>query len=120
MIANGETMLEKHKALGDASPLNSLDMVKYEKNLTSGRANRQKAKSLHNDGERLNQQAALNLGVDKTQNINTPGTVYSTRASARDILLGIYKGQEKQLAEWGFGVVISDVAKRNKKKNTPE
>jgi len=37
-----------------------------------------------------------------------------TLASARAILLGIYKDKEKILTEWGFNVVISEVIKDNK------
>jgi len=36
------------------------------------------------------------------------------RINARDILLGLNKSQEKKLSEWGFSVIISDVAKNNK------
>jgi len=120
MIASGETMLAKHKELGAASPLNPLDMASYEKNLLDGKADRQEAKRLHDEAEKLNQQASLKLGMDKSQNITSPGTVYSIRARARDILLGINKGQEKKLSEWGFGVVIRDVVKGNKNNNPPK
>jgi len=114
LTALGDSVIAKSKELGVASPLNNLDMETFEKNLTEGKAKRAEAKRLHDQAEALNQQANLNLGIDNAQNVNTSGTVYSTLASARDILLGIYKGQEKRLTEWGFSVVISEVTKNNK------
>ena len=112
-----DDVLSKHLDLGDASPLKGLDMIIFQKNLNDGTSKRTEAKRLHDHAELLNQQAGLCLGIDKAQNVKTPGTVYSTLTSVRDILLGIYKGQERQLSEWGFEVVISDVA-RNKPDST--
>jgi hypothetical protein len=117
LIHIGESVLQKHIALGASSPLHALDMAVFEKNLADGKAKRAEAKRLHDEAEKLNQQAGLNLGTDKTQNVATPGTVYSTLARARDILLGIHKGQEKNLNEWGFSVTISDVVMNGKAAN---
>jgi len=109
-----EKVNKKHKELGTASPLKLLDMEKFDANLTDGIGKREQAKKLHDEAESLNQQAGLSLGIDKSQNVKTPGTVYSTLASVRDVLLGIYKGQEKKLSEWGFDVVISDITPNSK------
>ena len=116
LITTGEDMLKKHVELGEKSPLNGLDMVLYERNLNDARARRAEAKKLHDQAELLNQQAGLSLGTDPSQNTKTPGTVYSTISSARGILLGMYKGQEKKLSEWGFDVVISEVPQSTKAK----
>ena len=116
LITTGEGLLKKHIELGEKSPLNGLDMVLYEKNLNDAKARRAEAKKLHDQAELLNQQAGLNLGTDTTQNSKTTGTVYSTITSARGILLGLYKGQEKKLSEWGFDVVISEVSQSSKAK----
>lgn len=113
-----DKVLAKSKELGTASPLSNLDMATFEKNLTDGKAKRTEAKKLHDQAETLNQQANLNLGIDKSQNVNSTGSVYSTLASARDILLGIYKGQEKKLTEWGFNVVISEVSNNGRLNKT--
>ena len=116
LITTGEDLLKKHVELGEKSPLNGLDMELYERNLNDAKARRAEAKNLHDQAELLNQQAGLNLGTDSTQNSKTTGTVYSTITSARGILLGLYKGQEKKLSEWGFDVVISDVSQSSKAK----
>ena len=116
LISTGKEVLKKHAELGDKSPLNGLDMETFERNLNSAIDKRTQAKKLHDQAELLNQQAGLSLGTDSTQNTKTAGTVYSTITSARDILLGLYKGQEKKLSEWGFEVVITDVPQSVKSK----
>jgi hypothetical protein len=105
----GEDVLKKHTELGEKSPLNGLDMETFAANLKDGISKRAQAKSLHEQAELLNQQAGLSIGIDKSQNTKTVGTVYSTLTSARNILLGINVGQERKLTEWGFDVVISNV-----------
>jgi hypothetical protein len=107
----GDAVLAKHLELGAASPLSGLDMATFATKLSDGKDKRAEAKKLHDQAESLNQQAGLSLGLDKTQNAKTPGTIYSTLTSVRDILLGLNRGQEKKLSEWGFDVVISDVTK---------
>jgi len=107
----GNVVFAKHTALGAASPLNGLDMVTFGTKLSESVDKRAEAKKLHDQAEALNQQAGLSLGVDKSQNTKTPGTVYATLTSARDILLGLNRGQERKLSEWGFNVVINDVTK---------
>ena len=116
LITTSEDVLKKHVELGEKSPLNGLDMVTFAKNLNDAKARRTEAKKLHDQAELLNQQAGLSLGMDSTQNSKTTGTVYSTISSVRGILLGMYKGQEKKLSEWGFDVVISDVPQSKKTK----
>jgi len=116
LIATSEDVLKKHVELGEKSPLKGLDMVTFEKNLNDAKSRRAEAKKLHDQAELLNQQAGLSLGTDPSQNTKTPGTVYSTISSVRGILLGMYKGQEKKLSEWGFDVVISEVPQSSKAK----
>ena len=116
LITTSEDVLKKHVELGEKSPLNGLDMETFAKNLNDAKARRAEVKKLHDQAELLNQQAGLSLGTDSTQNSKTTGTVYSTISSVRGILLGMYKGQEKKLSEWGFDVVISDVPQSTKTK----
>ena len=112
----GDDVLKKHIELGEKSPLNGLDMETFAVKLNDGKTKRAQAKSLHEQAELLNQQAGLSIGIDKSQNTKTTGTVYSTLTSARDILLGLNRGQERKLTEWGFDVVISNVT-NNKPEN---
>ena len=112
----GEDVLKKHTELGENSPLNGLDLETFAAKLNDGISKRAQAQNLHEQAELLNQQAGLSMGVDKSQNTKTTGTVYSTLTSARDILLGLNRGQERKLTEWGFDVVISN-ATNNKTEN---
>jgi len=107
----GGSVLKKHLELAANSPLIGLDMETFADKLNDGIAKRAEAKKLHEQAELLNQQAGISLGLDRSQNAKSQGTVYSTLTSARDILLGLNRGQERKLAEWGFDVVISDVTK---------
>jgi len=116
LITLGDDIWKKHIELGEKSPLNGLNMETFVDNLNVAKAKRADAKRLHDQAELLNQQAGLSLGTDSTQNSKTTGTVYSTISSVRGILLGLYKGQEKKLSEWGFDVVISDVPQSTKAK----
>lgn len=106
----GEDLLKKHLELGTASPLSILDMETFAEKLRYGIRRREGAKILREYAEVLNQRACLSIGIDKSQNAKTPGTVFSTLTSARDILLGLNGSQEQKLAEWGFDVVISDAS----------
>ena len=115
LVTLAENVLKMHQSLGTASPLSGVDMVTFEKSLTGGKDKRAEAKRLHNAAEKLNQEAGVCLGIDKSQNTKTIGTVYSTLTSVRDVLLAINRGQEKKLTEWGFDVLISDVVRNGKK-----
>jgi len=103
----GEDLLKKHLELGEASPLSELDMETFAEKLKYGITRREGAKILREHAEILNQRACLSIGIDKSQNARTPGTVYSTLMRARDILMGMNRSQEQNLSEWGFDVVVS-------------
>jgi hypothetical protein len=110
MTSLAENVRKKHLELGTASPLNGLSVDGFSKLLDGAIADRNDAKSLHNQAEVKNQSANLKLGIDKSQNSKTPNTIYSFLISAKDILLGLNNGNEKKLSEWGFNVSISTSA----------
>lgn len=101
LVAN---VLKKHDADGSASLLSAFDMAALKtlnddaaKKLSdAGAANRNK--------EKATQARNLALGTGKGRNTKTPGTVAYIVRSVRDILLGIYRGKEQQLGDWGFTV----------------
>jgi hypothetical protein len=117
MINLANDVLEKHKELGENSPLKVLPWDKIQTKLLSAKEKRAEAQALHSRAEALNQEAELALGIADSQNSRTDGTIYNTLTRARDILLGIYKGQEETLSEWGFDVVSATV-KNSKRKKT--
>ena len=85
----GGSVLKKHLELAANSPLIGLDMETFADKLNDGIAKRAEAKKLHEQAELLNQQAGISLGLDRSQNAKSQGTVYSTLTSARDILMGL-------------------------------
>ncbi len=62
---------------------------------------------LRRDAETATQSRNLLLGIARTQNSKTPNTLRYYLSSIRDILLGLYRGQEQRLGDWGFEVNAS-------------
>lgn len=116
MITLADDVEAHHIELAGDSPLKGLNMDSLTANVKIAREYRDKAKKLHQEAESYNQKAALALGIDPTQNSNTPGTVYNLLASIRDTLLGLYRGQEEQLGLWGYKIVRGTVSHSKKSK----
>jgi hypothetical protein len=95
----------KHTELGEGSPVKSLNMSTFGANVTKAKGFRDDAAKLHKQAETLNEQSRVVLGISENQNSQIEGTVYNLITRVRDILLGIYRGQEEKLNEWGFNIV---------------
>lgn len=65
---------------------------------------------LRRDAETATQSRNLLLGIARSQNSKTPNTLRYYLSSIRDILLGMYRGQEQRLGDWGFEVNASTIA----------
>lgn len=65
---------------------------------------------LRRDAETATQSRNLLLGIARSQNSKTPNTLRYYLSSIRDILLGLYRGQEQRLGDWGFEVNASAAA----------
>ncbi len=105
LLSMAQKVENNHTKKGANSPLNAIDMTTFSAKLLSAKEKRAEAKRLHDEAEALNQQALQDLGIAEGQNSKTPGTIYSLITSARDVLMGINRGQEEKLNEWGFKVV---------------
>ena len=68
------------------------------------------AAQLRRDAETATQSRNLLLGIARSQNSKTPNTLRYYLSSIRDILLGMYRGQEQRLGDWGFEVNASAAA----------
>lgn len=112
LIILGDTIEKKNTELADASPLKSLNMAALKAGLTAAKAKREEASMLHKRAEKLNQEANLALGLGESQNSKTPDTVLNIIISARDVLLGINRGKEEALNDWGFNVVNGSLGKK--------
>jgi hypothetical protein len=107
-----KAVLAKHQADGAASPLSSLNIADMTVKATTADTQNQLSEKLYRDAETATQNSDNALGSDYT----TPGTVNYYLAAARDILLGIYKGNEQKLGDWGFEVDQSTAAQAAKAK----
>lgn len=113
LIALGEKIDKKNTELAAESPLKSLNMTALKAGLATAKAKKEHARELHKEAEKLNEEADLALGISKTQNSKTPDTVLNIITAARDVLLGINRGREEALSDWGFKVVSGSSAKKN-------
>jgi len=111
-IKLAQAILAKNQADGAASPLVSLNITDMGGKTTTADTQNQLSEKLYRDAETATQNCDLALGSDYT----TPGTVNYYLAAARDILLGIYKGNEQKLGDWGFEVDQSTAAQAAKAK----
>lgn len=106
------TKIEKRNAeLGDKSPISSLNMTSFSAALKLAKEKKEEARRLHEEAEKLNQEANLALGLDRTQNSKTADTVLNIVTSTRDILVGLNRGKEENLNAWGFKVANGTASK---------
>jgi hypothetical protein len=99
-IKLSQAILKKHQADGAASPLTPLNITDMTAKTGTADTQNQLAAKLYRDAETATQNCDLAMGADFT----TPGTVNYYNASVRDLLAGIYKGNEQKLGDWGFEV----------------
>ncbi|MEI6754989.1 MAG: hypothetical protein WCK78_17720 [Paludibacter sp.] len=96
----------KHEADGAASPLNALQNHKWDDNASKITD----AQTLHQQAEDLQRQA--NLAYRKRDLLLTE--INESIKSSRDLLLGIYHDNPKELSQWGFDVSDSPKAAAKK------
>jgi len=105
----------KHTTDGAGSPLASLNMADFTAKTTTADTQNQASSKLYRDAETATQTRDLALGAGRI----TQGTVNYYVAAVRDILLGIYKGNEQKLGAWGFTVVDQSSAQGGGTKPAP-
>ncbi|MBI4932209.1 MAG: hypothetical protein HY841_15730 [Bacteroidetes bacterium] len=101
----------KHKAsaTGNAgaaasNPLASIDMDELMRKTTVSDTEHTLALQLKKDSETAIDLRNHALGIAKDQLSSTDSTVYFFVKAIRDVLLGVYKGQEHKLGDYGFEV----------------
>jgi len=103
LIQLAKSIIAKHGDDGTASPLSGLDMADMSAKTTTADTEHKNAVKLRRDAETAPQNRDLALGTDNAAR----GTVAHYVRSARDMLLGLHKGNEQRLGEWGFEVDTS-------------
>ena len=100
LIKLSKSIGTKNTADGAGSPLASLNMADFTAKTATADTQNQASAKLYRDAEQATQNRDLALGAGRI----TPGTVNYYVTAVRDILLGIYKGNEQKLGDWGFTV----------------
>lgn len=108
LLALAKKLKEKHVTDGATSPLSSLNMADFAAKLTVATEQHALGEKLNKDKEKVRQNRDKALGIAPGQLVTTPATVRFYVTSARDILLGVHKGSEQTLGDWGFTVDTSD------------
>jgi len=108
MFTLAERIIEKHKELGKESPLKRFDMGAFEGLISEAKAEYLAGKKLHEQAEAKIEKAYAVIGIADGQNSKTPGTMWKGMTLFRDELLITHEGNEEQLSEWGFNVVVSE------------
>jgi hypothetical protein len=101
IIRLGLKIMAKHEQDGDSSPLRVLELVDPKRVLTFAEGENIKGKEHRQKSEHCLQNRDNSVGHRLPLLI---GTVRHFVTSARDVLLGRHKGEERALADWGFEV----------------
>jgi hypothetical protein len=104
-----ERLCARHEADAAASPLAGLDMARLKANGTQARAEHGRASELRKKAEQCTELRDRALGIASAR--TEEGTALFTVLAARDVLLGLHKGREHRLGDWGFEVDASPRAK---------
>ena len=107
LIDLAKKIVKKHKTDSSNSLLSALSMTDMESNNTIAEKKNVLAKKLNREAEAATKARNLALGKGKDQKSTTPGTVLFYVTSIRDVLLGLFKGQEHKLRSWGFDVDVN-------------
>lgn len=104
LIKLGQAILKKHTDDGVDSILSSFNMATMTTLVSEANTRNDQAAKANRDKEKATQNRNVALGTAKGQNRKTVGTATYIICSIRDILLGIYRGKEQTLGDWGYTV----------------
>ena len=107
MIILLKAIVAKNIDMGVETPINNVDMALFNAKMEDAEKLRAESASLRAQSENKMEQANTIMGTEHGQNIRTLGTLYNDVMKIRDLLLVVYSGNEEQLSEWGFNVVVS-------------
>jgi hypothetical protein len=105
LLAKG--ILAKHIADDADSILNTINMADFQAKYDEAVLQHNLAEKLNRDKETELQIRNNALGFGNGQRKIAPGNLLYYVTSTRDVLIGHFKGMEKQLGDWGFEVNTS-------------
>ena len=106
LISLGQSILKKHTADGNASPLDNDKMTKLGTALGIAVPQNQAAKDADAVAQKARQVRDQALGTADGQTAYTKDTALNLITYARDLLLVEDEGQEEALTAYGFNVVV--------------
>lgn len=107
LIDLAKLIITKHNNDGAASPIKGLDMADFSGKNQTAEAQHTLATQLNRDKEKATGERDHALGIAAGQKVSTEGTVKFYVTSCRDVLLGLNKGKEFNLGDWGYDVQFS-------------
>ena len=106
LMSLSQSILKKHAADGDASPLDNDKMTKLSASLAVAVPQNQAALDADAVAQKARQTRDQALGVADGQTVYTKDTAMNLVTYARDLLLVENEGQEEALTAYGFNVVV--------------
>lgn len=104
IIKLAKAIVQKHYQDGSSSPLNALDWDLFVQLVNEAELKLEEGRKLDRDKEIATQARNIALGIDKGQTTKTSNTMKYLINSVRDVLLGVYRGRERELGNWGFEI----------------
>lgn len=93
------------------NPLQHFAMAKFKEKMEIAKLNHDKAEDLSREKPLYYQNRNIALGISPGQDSKTKGTILFFLTSIKVYLLGIYKGQEQMMGDWGYVINSSPKGK---------
>lgn len=113
LLILAELIEQKYDATLVDNPLQHFSMVVYKEKLAIAKFNHDVGWDLYRLKLIYYQERNNALGISPKMDSSTQGTVLFYLKSIRDYLLGIYKGREQMLGDWGFIINSSTTGRVN-------
>ncbi len=113
LLKLSKKILAKNSSDGPGSPLKNLDMAQLQNLYDVAKPKFDYIDKLRKGSQTATEAGNNRLGISKGQTTKTSGTVLYFVCSVRDILTGIYRGNERNLSDWGFSIVAATAAPNN-------
>ncbi len=112
LLTLAQDIIAKHTADDAASFLTVFDMADFSTKISEAVTQNEAIKALRLQSEAATENRNLLLGIKAGQSTTTPGSLLYYLTSIKNILRGLYRGQERTLGNWGFTVNASTNTKR--------
>ncbi len=105
LLQLADLIVTKSEAEGNNSSLQCIPMDDFADLLKATKANKIERDRIRRDAHTLTEEYSQSIGTSPGQTVGTPNTILHFVTMARDVLLGINKGKERKLGDYGFEVL---------------